>query len=163
VLNNVKKSDISPRELVERELLSYLIRYPDYLQALRAQEVKADSFLTGPHREIARYLFDLEQGGYQINEAVLLSYFSGPEMQRLIMQMAVATDLVEEVRVQKAITDCLKKIKTLHWAAEREMLIKSLQDSEKIKEISATLKRISELKKWEEELYRSGEGEDLDV
>ena len=162
-MNDVKKDNVSPRELVEKELLSYLIRYPNYLKELHAQKIDVDTFSTGSHREIIRYLFALEQGGYQINEAVLLSYFSGPEMQRLIMQMAVSTDLVEEVRVQRAFSDCLKKIKTLHWAAEREMLIKSLQDSKKTKEISAILQRISELKKWEEELYRSGEGEDLDV
>jgi hypothetical protein len=57
----------------------------------------------------------------------------------------------------------LRRIKTLHWAAEREKLIKSLRENNNREKIGAKLKRIHDLKRWEEELYRSGEGEDFDV
>ena len=163
VRKSVKKCNISLKELAERELLSYLICYPHYLTGLRSKGVNPSNFTAGPHREIVSYLFALEQKGCEISEAALLSYFSGQEMHKLIMKMAISTDLVEGARVEKIVNDCLKKIKTLCWAAERETLIKSLQGSEKIGEVSSILQRIHDLKKWEEELYRSGEGEDLDV
>lgn len=163
VLKVAKSNNASLRELAEKELLSCIVHYPDYLEELRAQEIDVDSFTAGPHREIARCLFDLHQEGREISVAVLLSYFSEQEMHKLIIKMAMTTNLVEETRVEKIIKDCLRKIKTLHWAAERERLISSLQEDKNRENIGVKLQRIHDLKKWEEELYRSGEGEDFDV
>ncbi len=158
-----RNNSVSLRDMAERELLSCIIRYPQYFGELYAQEMEIASFTAGPHREIARCLFDLDQKGHEINAAVLLSYFSEQEMHKLITKMAMDTNLIEKHRAEKIVKDCLRKIKTLQWAAERERLIKSLQENSNREKTGARLKRIHVLKKREEELYRSGEGEDFDV
>ncbi|NMB35854.1 MAG: DNA primase [Firmicutes bacterium] len=163
VIKAVKDNNVSLREKVERELLSCVIRFPRYLERLHAQEIGIDSFTAGPHREIARCLFDSHQKGQEISVAELLSYFSKQEMHKLIISMAMTSNPAEETRVDKIVKDCLRRIKTLHWAAEREKLIKSLRENNNREKIGAKLKRIHDLKRWEEELYRSGEGEDFDV
>ena len=163
VLRVAKSNNVSLREMAERELLSCIVRYPQHLEELRAQEIDVDSFTAGPHREMARCLFNLYQEGRELSVAVLLSYFSEQEMHKLIIKIAMATNLAEETRVEKIVKDCLRKMKTLYWAAERERLIKSLRENKDREKIGATLQRIHDLKKWEEELYRSGEGEDFDV
>ena len=154
--------NVSLRELVERELITCILQYPDYLKHLKEFEIDVSSFTEGPNRQIMQYLFDLDRQGREIEIAALLSYFSDQEMHKLIVKMFHPVQLDEKEKVQKTVLDCIRKIKILSWAEEREKLIKSLRDTVKRDEIEAKLQRIQDLKKREEELYRSGEGEDFD-
>lgn len=154
--------NVSLRELVERELITCILQYPDYLKHLKEFEIDVSSFTEGPDRQIMQYLFDLDRQGREIEIAALLSYFSDQEMHKLIVKMFHPVQLDEKEKVQKTVLDCIRKIKALSWAEERERLIKSLRDTVKQDEIGAKLQRIHDLKKREEELYRSGEGEDFD-
>jgi DNA primase len=154
--------NVSLRELVERELITCILQYPDYLKHLKEFEIDVSSFTEGPNRQIMQYLFDLDRQGREIEIAALLSYFSDQEMHKLIVKMFHPVQLDEKEKVQKTVLDCIRKIKALSWAEERERLIKSLRDTVKQDEIGAKLQRIHDLKKREEELYRSGEGEDFD-
>jgi DNA primase len=153
------RKSVSLKELVERELLSCIFQYPRYMRELRELNINPDSFTEGPYREIAGILFELDQQGKEINTAALLSYFSDQEMHKLIIKMALPDNQNDDSKVEKIFRDCTRKIRTLCWADERERLIKSLQNTVSREEISTKLQRIRDLKKWEEELYRSGEGE----
>jgi len=133
------------------------------MRELRELNINPDSFTEGPYREIARTVFELEQQGREINIAALLDYFSDEETHKLIIRMALPDNRNEASSVEKIFRDCAKKIRALCWAEERERLIRSLRNTASREEISAKLQRIRDLKKREEELYRSGEGEDLDV
>ncbi|HHT46348.1 MAG TPA: DNA primase [Firmicutes bacterium] len=158
------KSDnnISLRELVERELITCIIHYPHCLRYFKEHEIDEAFFTEGPYRKIVQHLFDLDRQGKEIEMAALLSYFSDQEMHKLIIKMFHPLQLDEKEKVDKIVLDCIRKIKILSWAEEREKLIKSLRDTVKRDEIEAKLQRIQDLKKREEELYRSGEGEDFD-
>ena len=157
------RKKISLKELVERELLSCVLHNPRYLDQLKKLEINAEKFTEEPYREIAATVFQLEQQGKEISAAALASYFSDREMHKLIVSMALPDNDKEDPRVEKIFRDCSKKIRALCWAEERKRLIKSLQNTVSREELSAKLQRIRDLKKWEEELYRSGEGEDFDV
>ncbi len=157
------RKKISLKELVERELLSCVLHNPRYLDELKKLEINVEKFTEEPYREIAATVFQLEQQGKEISAAALASYFSDPEMHKLIVSMALPDNDNEDPRVEKIFRDCSKKIRALCWAEERKRLIKSLQNTVSREELSAKLQRIRDLKKWEEELYRSGEGEDFDV
>jgi DNA primase len=154
--------NISLRELVERELITCILHYPYYLKLLKEFEIDVSSFSESPYRQIVEYLFDLERQGQELEIAGLLSYFSDQEMHKLIVKMFRPVQLDEKEKVQKVVLDCIRKIKALSWAEERERLIKSLRGTAKQDEIEVKLQRIQDLKKREEELYRSGEGEDFD-
>jgi DNA primase len=157
------RKKISLKELVERELLSCVLHNPRYLDELKKLEINVEKFTEEPYREIAATVFQLEQQGKEISAAALASYFSDREMHKLIVSMALPDNDNEDPRVEKIFRDCSKKIRALCWAEERKRLIKSLQNTVSREELSAKLQRIRDLKKWEEELYRSGEGEDFDV
>ncbi|RJX27679.1 MAG: DNA primase [Dethiobacter sp.] len=163
VVKEAAPKSVSLKELVERELFTCIFKSSRYLKELKKLNINADSFLEGPHREIARVLYEMDQQGKEINTAAVLSYFSEQEMHKLIIKMVLAENLNEEDKMEKIFRDCARKIKTLCWTDERERLIKSLQNTVNREEISAKLQRIRDLKKWEEELYHSGEGEDFDV
>jgi hypothetical protein len=132
------------------------------LKLLKEFEIDVSSFSESPYRQIVEYLFDLERQGQELEIAGLLSYFSDQEMHKLIVKMFRPVQLDEKEKVQKVFLDCIRKIKALSWAEERERLIKSLRGTAKQDEIEVKLQRIQDLKKREEELYRSGEGEDFD-
>jgi DNA primase len=153
-----KKIEIPLKELAERELLSCLLKYPSYGKELR-DEIGPDDFTPGPHKEIARYLFDLLKREQEIKIAAIFSGFSSPDIHKLLMEMITSSKQEAETRVSKTIKDCIKRIKTLSWAEERERLIKTLQNGTNRAELSSILRKIQDLKKWEEELYCSGEGE----
>lgn len=153
----------SLKELVERELLSCVLQHPHYLKELRKLNISAENFTKEPYRQIAAVLFDLEKQGKEISTAALLSYFSESEMHKLIIKMALPNQYNDDSSLEKIFRDCSIKIRALCWADERERLIKSLQGTVSREEMSVKLQRIRELKKREEELYRSGEGEDFDV
>ena len=157
------RKKFSLKELVERELLSCVLHNPRYLDQLKKLEINAEKFTEEPYREIAATVFQLEQQGKEISAAALASYFSDREMHKLIVSMALPDNDNEDPRVEKIFRDCSKKIRALCWAEERKRLIKSLQNTVSREELSAKLQRIRDLKKWEEGLYRSGEGEDFDV
>ena len=157
------RKKISLKELVERELLSCVLHNPRYLDELKKLEINVEKFTEEPYREIAATVFQLEQQGKEISAAALASYFSDREMHKLIVSMALPDNDNEDPRVEKIFRDCSKKIRALCWAEERKRLIKSLQNTVSREELSAKLQRIRDLKKWEEGLYRSGEGEDFDV
>ena len=157
------RKKFSLKELVERELLSCVLHNPRYLDQLKKLEINAEKFTEEPYREIAATVFQLEQQGKEISAAALASYFSDPEMHKLIVSMVLPDNDNEDPRVEKIFRDCSKKIRALCWAEERKRLIKSLQNTVSREELSAKLQRIRDLKKWEEGLYRSGEGEDFDV
>jgi DNA primase len=161
-LKEVKSQTLSLKELVEKELLTCLFKYPRHLTLLRENEINEGSFTEGPYREIASYLFQLDRDGKNIETAAFLSYFSDQEMHKLIIRMALPFQIEEESKVVKIIKDCIRKIKAISWAEERQMLTKSLQSTVNRGEVSAKLQRIHDLKKREEELCRSGEGEDFD-
>ena len=80
----------------------------------------------------------------------------------MIIKMFHPLNWMKRKRLIKSFWIASEKIKILSWAEEREKLIKSLRDTVKRDEIEAKLQRIQDLKKREEELYRSGEGEDFD-
>lgn len=155
-----KGEGISEKELAERELLACLLQNPAYSKGVWKQ-VEPEHFTPGFHREMAICLLELEKQGKPVEIAMVLSYFSDQEKHKLIMKMAFHSRYENERDIQKTIRDCIKKIKALRWKEEREKLIKSLQGKKIGAEECATLKRISDLLKWEEELYRSGEGEDF--
>ncbi len=158
-----ERKDVSLKKLVERELLSCILHYPNYLKELVRLEISSDNFTEEPYREIAGKIFELDQQGKEINTAMLLSYFSDHETHKLITGMFLQDNYYED-ESEKIFRDCARKIKVLCWAEERETLIRSLPDTVNREEISAKLQRISDLKRREEEFYRPGEeGEDSDV
>ena len=77
----------------------------------------------------------------------------------MITEMATPVRQGEEARTYKRMNDCLKRLRVLRWAEEREKLLKSIREQVGIEEISASLQRLQDLKAREEELYRSVEGE----
>jgi len=153
----------SLKELVEKELLSCILRQPRYLKKLNEFEISAENFTEEPYRRIAAKIFELQQQGKKIDTVALLNYFSDREEHKLITRMAIPDGYSDESRADKVFRDCTKRIRALCWAEERETLIKSLANTVDRKEMSAKLQRISNLKKREEEFYRSAEGEDSDV
>ena len=98
--------------------------------------------------------------GSRTEIAGLLSYFSDQEMHKLIVKMFRRFNWMKKKSQNRS--GLYPKIKALSWAEERERLIKSLRGTAKQDEIEVKLQRIQDLKKREEELYRSGEGEDFD-
>jgi DNA primase len=153
-------NEISLKELAEKELLSCLLHYPCYGKDIW-NEIKPENFTTGPYREIAFCLFDLYKREQEINIAAILSGFSNQEMHKLLMEMVAPLKQEEETRILKTIRDCVKKIKALGWAEERKRLIKTLQNGANRSEISNILQKIQDLKKLEEGLHCTGEGEDF--
>lgn len=156
---------VSLKGLVEREFLSCLLQHPHYLKELKKMDINAENFTEEPYRQIARVLFELEGQGKEISAATLLSYFSDTEMHKFIIKMALPSkyNYNGDTSSEKIFRECSIKLRALCWAEERERLIKSLQGTVNREEMSAKLQRIRELKKREEELKRSGEGEGLDV
>ncbi len=152
---------LPPRGLMEKELISCLLQYPRFAPEIW-RDVPPSDFKHSPYREIAERLHDFSRQGESVNTAALLSYFSDRDTHKLIIDISFGSRPADETTAQKTVKGCLKRIKALRWADEREQLIKSLSESEKREDISSKLRRIQELKNWEEELYRSGEGESSD-
>ena len=152
---------LPPRGLMEKELISCLLQYPRFAPEIWRDVPPAD-FKHSPYKEIAERLYEFCRQGETVDTATLISYFSDRDMHKLIMDISFGSRPADEITVQKTVKGCLKRIKALRWADEREQLIKSLGQSEKREDISSKLRRIQELKNWEEELYRSGEGERSD-
>jgi len=151
------------KEMAERELLSSVLQDPVLNEELWKQ-IEPVSFTPGPLQEIARSLYTLFCEKKETNVSALLDCFSAQEMHKLITEMATPLRRGEDSRAQKRMNDCLKRLRALHWAEEREMLIKSMSGQGKpgAAEVSASLQRIQDLKVREEELYRSVEGELVD-
>lgn len=158
-----KQRGTTLKELVERELISCVLHYPGYMETLKKLAIGADHFTEGPYREIAGKVFALAEQGKEIKAAMLLSYFSDPQMHKLITGMLLQDNARDPEDLEKIFRDCTKKIRVLCWAKEREMLTRALSNTTNRQEMGAKLQRISDLKKREEEFYRSGEGEDFDV
>ncbi|MEW5921689.1 MAG: DNA primase [Bacillota bacterium] len=157
-----EKGKLSPRALLEKEILSSLLQYPRFAAAVW-QEILPDDFSHAPFREIAGRMHELFRQGAPLETATLLSYFSEGEMHKILMNLSFdSRPTHDEAMALKTIKSCLRRNKILRWTEEREYLIKSLGDSNKREDISSRLRRVQELKKWEEELYRSGEGENSD-
>ncbi len=156
-----EKEILPPRGLVEKELISSLLQFPRFAPEVW-QEVPPADFIHSPYREIAQRIYELSRQGEAMETASLFSYFSDGNMHKLIMEISFGSRPADEITAQKTVKGCLKRIKILRWAEEREQLIKSLAESEKRENMSSILQRIHELKNWEEELYRSGEGENSD-
>ncbi len=150
----------SLREKAEEEILSCLLQHP-HLAEEAWRELEPNVFSSDEGRKVAGTLFDSYSRGKIPEIAGLMSWFTAPEEHRLIIKMASLAREKDEKTARRTLRDCIKKIKALRWSEEREKLIKSLHGSEKHEEISSKLQRIRDLKKWEEKLYRSGEGEDL--
>lgn len=160
-VNEKENSKLPPRGLMEKELISCLLQYPRFAPEIWRDVPPAD-FKHSPYKEIAERLYEFCRQGETVDTATLISYFSDRDMHKLIMDISFGSRPADEITVQKTVKGCLKRIKALRWADEREQLIKSLGQSEKREDISSKLRRIQELKNWEEELYRSGEGERSD-
>lgn len=156
-----KNTSVTLKELAEKELLSSVLQNPA-LSAELWEDIKPDFFTPGPLQEIARSLYNLEQEGQEINISALLGYFPDREMHTLITKLATPIRRGEDTRTHKRMNDCLKRLRILHWAEEREKLLKSIRKRAGIEEISATLQKFQDLKAREEELYRSVEGENVD-
>ena len=161
VVKEKEKGNLSLRGLMEKELVSCLLQYPS-LAPIIWQDVPPGDFKHSPFREIAGRMHELTQAGETMETASLLNYFSDGDMHKLIMDISFSSRPADEKTAQKTVRSCLKRIKILRWTEEREHLIKSLGESEKRDDISSRLRRIQELKNWEEELCRSGEGENSD-
>ncbi len=155
-----KSAGISPKEQVEQELLSGILQYPQHAEEVWRHIGPAD-FTSEIYRQVADCLYQIHREGKELETAELISFFPDPLMHKVIMDMAIPAFQEEEAKVLKTIRSCLKKMKALHWSEERKSLIRSIKNGAAKEDISAALKRIQILKKWEEELYRSGEGEDL--
>ena len=156
-----KNSSLSPRELAEKELLSCILKHPGLAEEVWAYFTPQD-FSSETYRSVAESIYDLTQKqGEEIEIAAVLSNFSDQEMHKLIMEMTFScwNENEDKSKAFKRVKDCIRKIKVIRWSEERERLIKLLQDGNKVEDVSSTLKRIQELKKWEEELIRTGEGE----
>ncbi len=156
-----KNSSLSPRELAEKELLSCILKHPGLAEEVWAYFTPQD-FSSETYRAVAESIYDLTQKqGEEIEIAAVLSNFSDQEMHKLIMEMTFScwNENEDKSKAFKRVKDCIRKIKVIRWSEERERLIKLLQDGNKVEDVSSTLKRIQELKKWEEELIRTGEGE----
>ena len=155
-----ENNSISPREQLEKELLSSILQYPHYGEEVWGH-IGPDDFTSETYREVAECAYQIHREGKELETAVLLSFFPDPQMHKAIMDLALPSFQEGEDKVLKTIRSCLKKIKVLHWSEERKNLIKSIQKGAAKDDVGAALERIQVLKKWEEELYRSGEGEDL--
>jgi DNA primase len=153
-------NEVSLKELAEKELLSSLLQYPVYGKDIM-NEIGPEFFTIGPYQEIASCLFGLLKSDQEINLAAIISGFSSQEMHKMLMGMTTPSRQGEEASVYKTIKDCVKKIKALNWAEERERLIKTLHNGADRSELNIILQKIQDLKKLEEGLYCSGEGEDF--
>ncbi len=156
-----KDTGTSLKELAERELLSSVLQNPA-LSAELWKDIDPDFFTSIPLQEIARSMHDLYLKGQEIVISTLLGHFSNQEMHTLITRMATPQRRGEDTRARKRMNDCLKRLRIMCWAEEREKLLKSIQEQTGAEEISAALKKFQDLKAREEELYRSVEGENVD-
>jgi len=161
VLPAPKNTKSSLRELAEKELLSSVLQDPILSEELW-EKIDPDFFTPGPFREIACSMHDLYLEGQEADVSTILGNFSNQEMHTLITKMATPVRRGEDARARKRMNDCLKRLRVLQWTEERERLQKSIQEQAGIEEISATLRKLQDLKVREEELYRSVEGENVD-
>lgn len=152
---------LPPHGLLEKELLSSLLQHPEFAAEVWP-EFHPENFTHGPYREIADCMFSLFQQGIPVKTASLLSYFSSEVMHKIITSMSTDSRFADTVTAFKTLKSCLRRKKALSWAEERERLIKSLRDNLRREDITGKLRRIQELKRLEEELYRSGEGGNFD-
>lgn len=158
VFSKDQNTGIKLKELAEKELLSSVLQDPA-LNVEMWKHIEPGLFTPGPLQEIARVLYSLFQEQQEPSVSALLGYFSGQEMHKLITEMATPVRQGEEARTHKRMNDCLKRLRVLRWAEEREKLLKSIREQVGIEEVSASLQRLQDLKAREEELYRSVEGE----
>jgi hypothetical protein len=149
------------KELAEKELLSSVLQDLVLNEELW-NHLAPDLFTPGPMQKIAEGLHTLFQEQKEASVSILLGYFSQQEMHKLITEMATPLRRGEESKTRKRMNDCLRRLRALRWAEEREKLIKSIQEKNGVAEVSASLQRLQDLKAWEEELYRSVEGEKVD-
>ncbi len=153
-------SMVSPREVAEKELLACLMREPTYA-ATAFERLGPEDFSPGPYREIAVAMVKRVREGQAVAPAALLGCFSEPGMHKIIMQLALPELQGEHWHTKKTVRDCIRKIKSLRWSEERERLIQSLKNETSREKTSEILKRIRDLRKWDDELNRPGEGEDF--
>lgn len=157
-----EKGKLAPRALLEKEILAVLLQYP-HLAAEVWQEMQPGDFSHLPFRELAARMHQLFSEGNAVETASFLSYFSEGDLHKIIMNLSFdGRPSPDEAQARKTIRNCLQRNKVLQWSEERKQLIKSLGESSTREDMAARLLRIQELKKWEEELYRSGEGENSD-
>ena len=157
---SASNTTVTPREKVEKELLSCLLREPSFVPHV-FRRLQPEDFTPGPYHDIAMCMVARAREENEVDPASLLGYFSDPEMHKLIMKLAFPGLQENHFNIKKTINDCIRKMKSLRWSEEREQLIKSLQKETNREKVSATLQRIRDLKKWEDELNRPGEGEDF--
>jgi len=160
-LKEKENEKLPPHGLLEKELLSSLLQHPE-LAAEVWPGFHPENFTHEPYRKIAACMFSLFEQGIPAKAASLLSYFSSEVMHKIITSMATDSRFADAAAAFKTLKSCLRRKKALSWSEERERLIKSLRESVKREDISDKLRRVQELKKLEEELYRSGEGVNLD-
>ncbi len=151
---------VSPREMAEKELLACLMREPTYA-ATAFERLGPDDFSQGPYREVAAAMVNRVREGQEIAPAALLGCFSEPDMQSIIMQLALPELQGDHWHTEKTVRDCIRKIKSLRWSEERDRLIRLLKNETNREKTSEMLRRIRDLRKWEDELKRPGEGEDF--
>ncbi len=151
---------VSPREVAEKELLACLMREPTYA-ATAFERLGPDDFSQGPYREVAVAMVNRVREGQEIAPAALLGCFSEPDMQSIIMQLALPELQGDHWHTEKTVRDCIRKIKSLRWSEERDRLIRLLKNETNREKTSEMLRRIRDLRKWEDELKRPGEGEDF--
>ncbi len=157
-----EEAKLGPRALLEKEILASILQFP-HLAGEAWQEVLPDGFSHLPFREIASKMYELFIQGVPLEAATLLSYFSEGELHKILIELLFGSRMAyDEALAAKALKSCLKRYKVICWGEERKQLIKSLNENVKAEEVTLKLQRIQELKRWEEELYRSGEGENSD-
>ncbi len=161
VFSEEKETNFTLKELAEKELLSSVLQNPA-LNIELWKHIEPDFFTPGPLQEIAGILYTFFQEQQETSVSVLLSYFSNQEMHKLITEMATPLRRGEDTRTHKRMNDCLKRLRVLRLAEEREILLKSIRERTSVKEVSASLQKFQDLKAREEELYRSVKGEKVD-
>lgn len=161
LLKEKESEKLPPHGLLEKELLSSLLQHPEFAVEVWP-EFHPENFNHGPYREIAACMFSLFQQGIPLKTASLLSYFSSEVMHKIITGMSTDSRFADTGTALKTIKSCLRREKALSWAEERDRLIKSLRENAKREDVTGKLRRVQELKKLEEDLYRSGEGGNFD-
>jgi len=161
VFSEEKEINLTLKELAEKELLSSVLQNPALNMELW-KHIEPDFFTPGPLQEIAGILYTFFQEQQETSVSVLLGYFSNQEMHKLITEMATPLRRGEDTRTHKRMNDCLKRLRVLRLAEEREKLLKSIRERTSVKEVSASLQKFQDLKAREEELYRSVKGEKVD-
>ncbi|NLC51235.1 MAG: DNA primase [Firmicutes bacterium] len=146
----------------ERQLVAIMVRDMGKIDVIK-QHLQPEDFNCELYRGIVQQLFELteQEKERRTNSSWLLSVVSGREEHRLISEIFLE-EPVEEEQATKIIADCIKTIKIKQLQRQKDVLEKAMKSlgNNKSGSMENLLKQWWEIRKREQELYRSGEGED---